>query len=88
MITQAITGELQNTVGKENVLTSKEALTAYSYDDGITSWQHEPDVVVFPTDSKQISEILKLANKEKMPVTPRGGGADVSGGSVPWLGVA
>jgi glycolate oxidase len=42
--------------------------------------------VVFPTSTKEISEIMKLANAEKIPVTPRGGGTNVSGGSVPWMG--
>jgi len=85
MIKEAVITELQNIVGKENVLTTPEALKAYSYD-GTTSWQHEPDVVVFPTTSEQVSGIIKLANKEKVPVTPRGGGTNVSGGSVPWMG--
>jgi len=85
MLKESIINELQRIVGKENVLTSPEALKAYSYD-GTTSWIHEPDVVVFPTTTQQISDIMKLANKEKIPVTPRGGGTNVSGGSVPWFG--
>jgi glycolate oxidase len=85
MIKESVIGELEKIVGKENVLTSKEALRTYSYD-GTTSWIHEPDVVVFPTTTQQISAILKMANAEKIPVTPRGGGTNVSGGSVPWHG--
>lgn len=85
MLKESVKNELERVVGKENVLTSPEALKAYSYD-GTTSWIREPDVVVFPTTSQQVSEIMKLANKEKIPVTPRGGGTNVSGGSVPWLG--
>ncbi|MGD0663315.1 MAG: FAD-linked oxidase C-terminal domain-containing protein [Syntrophorhabdales bacterium] len=77
--------ELENIVGKANLLASPEALKAYSYD-GTTSWQHEPDVVVFPASATEISQILKLANREKIPVTPRGGGTNVSGGSVPING--
>lgn len=85
MIREAVLTDLQKIVGKENVLNTPEGLKAYSYD-GTTSWQHEPDVVVFPKTAGEISEILKLANKEKIPVTPRGGGTNVSGGSVPMLG--
>jgi len=85
MIKETIIAELQKIVGKDNVLTSPEALKAYSYD-GTTSWIHEPDVVVFPTSTKEISEIMKLANREKIPVTPRGGGTNVSGGSIPIKG--
>lgn len=85
MLKNAILSELQKIVGKENVLTTPEALKAYSYD-GTTDWQKEPDVVVFPTTTEQISKIVKLANTEKVPVTPRGGGTNVSGGSVPIMG--
>ena len=85
MIKESVLGELRQIVGKENVLTSGEALKAYSYD-GTTNWIHEPEVVVFPTETKAVSEIVKLANREKIPVTPRGGGTNVSGGSVPWQG--
>jgi len=85
MIKASLIGEFQNIVGKENVLTAKEALKAYSYD-GTTNWIHEPDVVLFPTSASAVSAVLKIANAEKIPVTPRGGGTNVSGGSVPWLG--
>ena len=78
MIKESFIGEFEKIVGKENVLTSKEALRAYSYD-GTTSWIHEPDVVLFPTSSQQISAIMKIANAERIPVTPRGGGTNVSG---------
>ena len=54
--------------------------------DGTTSWIHEPNVVLFPTTTQEISEIMKIANTEKIPVTPRGGGTNVSGGSIPIRG--
>lgn len=85
MIKEHLIGEFQGIVGKENVLMSKEALRAYSYD-GTTSWIHEPDIVLFPTSTEQISRIMKIANAENIPVTPRGGGTNVSGGSVPIQG--
>jgi len=85
MLDNTITKELETIVGKENILTSPESLKAYSYD-GTTSWIHEPDVVVFPVTTEQVSKIVKLANREKIPVTPRGGGTNVSGGSVPIMG--
>jgi len=85
MIKESIVTEFQKIVGKENALTSPEALKAYSYD-GTTSWIHEPDIVLFPTSAKEISAIMKIANAEKIPVTPRGGGTNVSGGSVPIEG--
>ena len=85
MISSEHIARLKKTVGKENILTSKEDITAYSYD-ATTTWVHMPDVVVLPTTSEQISQILKLANENKIPVTPRGGGTNVSGGSIPIKG--
>ncbi len=85
MLKESIAAELQKIVGKENALTSKESMKAYSYD-GTTSWNHEPDIVLFPTTSQEVSAIMKIANAEKIPVTPRGGGTNVSGGSVPIEG--
>ncbi|OPY13895.1 MAG: putative FAD-linked oxidoreductase [Syntrophus sp. PtaB.Bin001] len=85
MINESVIGELQKIVGRENVLTTTENLKTYSYD-GTSSWIHDPDVVVFPKTAEQISGIMKLANAHKIPVTPRGGGTNVSGGSVPVMG--
>jgi glycolate oxidase len=85
MIKESVVGDLEQIVGKVDVLRSREALKAYSYD-GTTSWIREPDIVVFPTSAQEVSAILRLANMEKIPVTPRGGGTNVSGGSVPIEG--
>ncbi len=85
MIKESLIADFQRIVGKDNVLTSPEALKAYSYD-GTTSWVHEPDVVIFPTSTQEVSQIMKIANTEKIPVTPRGGGTNVSGGSIPVMG--
>ena len=85
MVATKIIKDLQKIVGKQDVLTKKEDLASYAYD-GTTSWVHEPDVVVFPTSTEEVAAILKLAHKLKIPVTPRGGGTNVSGGSVPIKG--
>lgn len=85
MITSKHIDQLRRIAGKENVLTTKEELLAYSYD-ATNMWQHMPDAVVLPSNAEQISAILKLANENRIPVTPRGGGTNVSGGSIPIKG--
>jgi len=85
MLKAKIISQLQKIGGKEAVLTSREDLNAYSYD-GTTTWAHMPDVVVLPTTTEQVSRILKLANENRIPVTPRGAGTNVSGGSIPIKG--
>lgn len=85
MLKSSIIQQLEKIVGKTNVLTAKEDLATYSYD-GTTTWSHSPEVVLLPTTASQISEILKIANVNRIPVTPRGSGTNISGGSVPING--
>jgi glycolate oxidase len=76
---------LRKILDSSDILTEKEDLYAYSYD-GTSTWSHAPDVVVLPENTRQVSQILKLANEHHVPVTARGGGTNVSGGSVPVQG--
>src|SRR5512136_1411495 len=85
MLTSEIVDKLHGIVGKENILTTKEDLTSYSYD-ATAFWSHMPDIVVLPSSTDQISQIMKLAHRNKIPVTPRGAGTNISGGSVPIKG--
>ncbi len=45
-----------------------------------------PDCIVWPENTSQVSEILKIANNEKIPVIPFGDGSGVLGGSIPVQG--
>ena len=85
MLSNIIVGKLREIAGAQGVLTATIDLKAYSFD-GTTSWQAVPDVVVFPTTTEQVSAIMKLATEHKIPVTPRGAGSNLSGGSVPVSG--
>jgi glycolate oxidase len=85
MLKSAILKQLETIVGKDSVLTAKADLATYAYD-GTTTWSHAPDVVVLPNTTDQISKILNLANDNRIPVTPRGSGTNISGGSVPVNG--
>jgi glycolate oxidase len=42
-----------------------------------------PDIVVRPGSTDEVSQVLRIANRNKTPVVPRGGGCDLSGGSKP-----
>jgi glycolate oxidase len=85
MLSQAQIDHLTAIVGQGSVLSSKEDLLAYSYD-GTTLWAHLPDCVVLPQNVEQISKILSFASANLIAVTPRGGGTNVSGGSIPVKG--
>jgi glycolate oxidase len=85
MIERGHIKQLRSIVGNDNVLVSKEDMVAYSYD-ATALWSQTPDVVVLPQNTTQISQVLKLADDNRIPVTPRGSGTNVSGGSVPIKG--
>lgn len=76
---------LQKIVGPENVLTSTEDIYCYSYD-ATPGHAHMPDVVVVPANTKEVSEVLRLANMHKIPVYTRGSGTNLSAGCVPTKG--
>ena len=84
-IDQRITSLLTDIVGEENIITDREYLEPYTHDEAATT-DAGPEVVVTVTTTQQVSEIMKLAQKENFPVTPRGAGQGLSGGSVPVNG--
>jgi len=76
--------ELKRIVGSEYVLTSQEDLICYGYD--AQHVEHRPKAVVRPETVDQVIELVRLANQEGIPLTPRGAGTGLSGGSVPAQG--
>jgi glycolate oxidase len=76
--------ELIKIVGRDNFLDSMEDRICYSYD--ATNQKYLPEVVVFPGSTQEVSEVLKIATKEKIPVIPRGAGTGFTGGSLPVQG--
>lgn len=80
-----IVSALRAIVGENNVLTDAERMEPYTHDH-VVGLRADPEVVVRVTSAEQVSEILKLARRENVPVTPRGAGYGLSGGAVPVLG--
>lgn len=73
--------DLQAIAGERYVLTTPEDLVCYGYD--ATMVRDLPGVVVLPGSAEEVSQVLKLANRERIPVVPRGAGTGMSGGSIP-----
>src|SRR5439155_13871533 len=40
-----------------------------------------PDIVVIPGSTEEVQSVVRLANKYKIPITPRGAGTGLSGGA-------
>ncbi|WP_312420019.1 FAD-binding oxidoreductase [Anaerospora hongkongensis] len=82
-----IIAELKRTVGEKNVITAKDLLIPYSQDEVTDErYHHLPEAAVFPQNREQVAEVVKLANKENIPVTPRGAGTGLAAGAVPLYG--
>ena len=76
---------LVNIVGKDCVSNQKEERYFYGRDPGLMK-PHEPDYVVMPKTTEEIQEIVRLANKEKIPVVPKGAGLALTGLVIPQKG--
>lgn len=76
--------DLIEIVGEDNVTESLIDRVSFSCD--ASEHKHRPDGGVWPETVEQVSEIMKLANREKIPVIPRGAGTGLSGMAVPIEG--
>ncbi|GIN15110.1 glycolate oxidase subunit GlcD [Shouchella clausii] len=85
MLSQAITEELENIVGNGNVQTSQASRLVYSYD-ATPNFQALPDAVVAPRSTEEVAEVVKVCNREKIPIVPRGSGTNLCAGTVPTEG--
>ncbi len=87
-LTPAVIEELGGIVGTGNVIHGDpERLEAFSHDEvAEKEYAAMPGCVVRPGSAEEISAVMKLANRELIPVTPRGAGSGLSGGAVPVFG--
>ncbi len=76
---------LKKLVGDPFVLIDEESRYNYSHDE-TEDLHYLPEVVIKPRSADEISAIMKICNKERIPVTPRGAGTGLSGGALPHLG--
>ena len=71
-VTDELVQELKSVLGEKGVTVDPEKLDVYKTDEeGNSYWFHTPEVVVFPETTEQVAEVVKLANKYLVPITPR-----------------
>ena len=91
---EMIRSELEEVVGTDHIATGESEKLVYSVD---WSWMPQmwldrgealrpPDYIVHPGTVEEISEIMIIANKYKLPVIPWGGGSGTQGGALPIYG--
>lgn len=76
--------EIRQIVKTGRVLTSESDRFSYSYDASFGTYL--PDVVIQTKDVQELAALVKLANREKIPVYPRGQSTSLSGGPLPVKG--
>ncbi len=76
--------ELYKLFSENKLLTRKEDLACYAYD--ATPNRFMPEAVLLAQDASDVSALLRLANRFRFPVVPRGSGTGMSGGSLPVAG--
>jgi alkyldihydroxyacetonephosphate synthase len=93
-LSEMIRSELEDIVGVDFISVSESDKLIYSTD---WSWMPQmwldrgkplatPDYIVSPGSPEEVSEILEVANKYRIPVVPFGGGSGTQGGTLPLFG--
>lgn len=86
--------ELTAMFGEEHVRFDEEEIELHSYDvwPAAAKWKmqgkrpYQPDVVVRPLSTEQVSKLLVWATRNHVPVTPWGMGSSVTGAPLPMKG--
>ncbi|WP_054698690.1 FAD-binding oxidoreductase, partial [Desulfosarcina cetonica] len=85
MFSDALIKEFQTIVGKPNVLQGEADRQAYSYDAAVLE-PVVPALAVCPQTSEALGQVVRVCNQNGIPLTPRGSGTNLSGGTIPERG--
>ena len=87
-ISKHLSNKFKDIVGDKFFFDNYEIRYSYAFGCSIFNKDWIPDLILIPQTAQQISEILKLANENNIPVTPRGSGTSLSSGSLsPYGGI-
>ncbi len=79
---EEIIASLRLIVPGEGVITSESERRAFE-SDGLTAYRQLPMIVVLPSTTEQVSQILRYCQQNNVKVVPRGAGTSLSGGALP-----
>jgi glycolate oxidase len=79
-----LTSELIAALGKPNVLVEPLELHLFSKDASLMRGQ--PQVVVFPQNTHQVAEVVRIAERHGSPIVARGAGTGLTAGATPTAG--
>ena len=81
-ISAAVLSELRDIVSEPYLLTDETALHNHGHDE-TEDLIYLPQAVVEPANTGQVSQIMQICSRERIPVTVRGGGSGLAGGALP-----
>lgn len=82
MASQALIKDFEDLLGKENVFTSDADRQSYSFDSAVLP-SVTPAMVLRPTTAEQLGQCVKKLYEAGVPMTVRGAGTNLSGGTIP-----
>ena len=84
MLVEKIKNELMDIVGPENFTEAKIDMVSYAYD--AMGSRGTPDCAAWVTTTEQVSKVMQLAHRKRIPVIPRAAGTGIAGMAVPSHG--
>jgi glycolate oxidase len=78
-----ITAQFADIVGSHNLLTGDAIPEDYWHDEVLTTAPQQPGYLAKPATTEEVSQLLKVATEQQIPVTARGSGSGLSGAAVP-----
>ncbi len=85
MSTNVLLKEFERILGKDNVFSEEADRHAYSYDAAVLD-PSIPSLVLRPRSEEALGASVRVCNENRLPVTVRGSGTNLSGGTVPGPG--
>ncbi|MBX6313205.1 MAG: FAD-binding protein [Isosphaeraceae bacterium] len=80
-LSSRLLADLAALLGPENLIHHRDELVVYECD-GYVIEKNVPDVVVFPTTTCSVVEIVRLCQRYEVPFVPRGAGTSLAGGTL------
>jgi glycolate oxidase len=87
MISQSLVKEFQRLLGAEQVFLEETDRATYSYDAAVLE-PVMPAIVLRPGSPEELGQVVRLCHENSLPLTVRGAGTNLSGGSIPGRGGA
>src|SRR6476661_5671041 len=82
---QELAREIESVVGPQGLISRPEQLRVYE-SDGLTVFRQAPALVVLPTTTAEVRDVVRLCQRYGVPFVPRGSGTGLSGGALPVEG--